>query len=129
MENNSKKKLNVTGSVMLGEVSLKRKKEKKKKFKIGQKVICKSLVAPFGGTPFGIKLKKVYEISNILYCEICGAEFLTFFGVNGCSKKHCAECDCLTPYSNIFMSWRFENYKKNENRNSNKKRSFKRLDN
>ncbi len=77
-------------------------------FKIGQKVVCKSLKTPMGGTPFGIKLGKIYVIEKIINCPFCNKELLCLVGVNSLSKKFCSGCDNLTQWSNIFSSWRFE---------------------
>lgn len=82
-------------------------------FKIGQKVVCKSLKTTISGTPFGIKLGKIYVIEKIINCPICNEEFLCLVGVDTFYQKHCSSCDNLTPWSNIFSSWRFEPLKYN----------------
>ena len=82
-------------------------------FKTGQKVICKSLKTPMGGTAFGIELGKIYVIEKIINCPICNEELLCLVGVDTFSKKHCSSCDNLTQWSNIFSSWRFEPLKYN----------------
>ena len=77
-------------------------------FKIGQKVVCKSLKTRVSGTPFGIKLGKIYVIEQIINCPICNEELLCLVGVDTLSKKYCSGCYNLTQWSNTFSSWRFE---------------------
>jgi hypothetical protein len=74
-------------------------------FKIGQKVVCKT-VECFWGIPFGIVKGQIYEIENIIKCPGCGSEML-LLNTHSFSNKSC-KCGYSKLPDNSFHSWRFE---------------------
>ena len=82
-----------------------------KKFKVGQKVVCKDTDNYRFGTPRGIERGCVYTIKRILNCSGCGCEMLEFEETTE-RTKWCGFCDTKinnAAYHNI----RFKKAKKN----------------
>lgn len=77
-------------------------------FKIGQKVVCKSLKTVNDGYPFGISKDGVYTVLGYYKCKNCGQKFL-LLNAHSHSSKWCGKCDKpnMLP-DNAFWEWRFE---------------------
>lgn len=78
-------------------------------FKIGQKVVCKSLHKFNDGTPHGIEKGKIYTVEGYCNCNCCGATFVLLTEGHSYSEKWCGKCDKpnMLP-DNAFFDWRFE---------------------
>lgn len=81
-----------------------------KKFKVGQRVVCKDTEDYRYGTPNGIERGRVYTISRILNCEGCGCQLLEFEETTKMTKW-CGFCDTKM-HNGAYHNIRFKKAKK-----------------